>query len=179
MRNNILIAFLAIASISSGADAAVVVERWNVTGSNFVYVGLGDESLLPVEPATFDVTIQYDNAFDVEPTSDGLTVHSSNLPGPMQFSYRADLNVLAFGVGIQLAGCRSRTPSTWCVLISPFDDQPIFEQTLSNGAIWDAQNVKAVSTGGVIPEPAAWALMISGFGLVGTAARRRRYSTAA
>ncbi|MCS6986322.1 MAG: PEPxxWA-CTERM sorting domain-containing protein [Sphingomonadaceae bacterium] len=30
-----------------------------------------------------------------------------------------------------------------------------------------------------IPEPAAWALMIAGFGLVGMAARRRRLAVAA
>ena len=32
-------------------------------------------------------------------------------------------------------------------------------------------------TGGVIPEPATWGLLITGFGLVGAAARRRRTAT--
>ena len=32
--------------------------------------------------------------------------------------------------------------------------------------------------GGVVPEPASWALMIAGFGMTGTALRRRRYRTA-
>ena len=32
--------------------------------------------------------------------------------------------------------------------------------------------------GGVVPEPASWALMIAGFGMTGAALRRRRYRTA-
>lgn len=34
-------------------------------------------------------------------------------------------------------------------------------------------------TGGVVPEPASWAMLLAGFGLVGTAARRRRVTLAA
>jgi hypothetical protein len=33
------------------------------------------------------------------------------------------------------------------------------------------------STGGVVPEPATWAMMIAGFGLVGAVSRRRRATT--
>jgi hypothetical protein len=36
-----------------------------------------------------------------------------------------------------------------------------------------------IVTQGVIPEPATWAMLIAGFGLVGTAARRRRIAAAA
>jgi hypothetical protein len=32
-------------------------------------------------------------------------------------------------------------------------------------------------TGAVIPEPASWAMMIAGFGLVGASARRRRMAS--
>jgi hypothetical protein len=35
-----------------------------------------------------------------------------------------------------------------------------------------------LAEGGVIPEPATWAMLIAGFGLVGTALRRRRLATA-
>jgi hypothetical protein len=36
-----------------------------------------------------------------------------------------------------------------------------------------------VDTGGAVPEPASWAMLIAGFGLVGAAARRRRATVAA
>lgn len=41
------------------------------------------------------------------------------------------------------------------------------------GAPFAIDNVTGVGQG-VIPEPATWAMMIAGFGLVGFAARRRR-----
>jgi hypothetical protein len=39
--------------------------------------------------------------------------------------------------------------------------------------------VFTASSGAVVPEPASWALLIAGFGLVGAAARRRRVARAA
>lgn len=41
-----------------------------------------------------------------------------------------------------------------------------------NSIFWDISSVTAGGTGGV-PEPAAWAMMLAGFGLVGGAMRRR------
>lgn len=38
--------------------------------------------------------------------------------------------------------------------------------------------VNGVTIGGGVPEPAAWALMVAGFGLVGMATRRRRTTVA-
>ena len=48
-------------------------------------------------------------------------------------------------------------------------------------SIWNNNGLGGVtlSTGGTVPEPASWAPMIMGFGLVGIAARRRRSAVAA
>jgi len=44
----------------------------------------------------------------------------------------------------------------------------------NTGLIEIVDNVTYAAGGGAVPEPAAWALMISGFGLAGAALRRRR-----
>ncbi len=50
----------------------------------------------------------------------------------------------------------------------------------AGGGLWyDETWVTRVSGGGGIPEPATWAMMIIGFGMVGTAMRRRRTLVAA
>ncbi len=51
-----------------------------------------------------------------------------------------------------------------------------FEDILGGGDL-DYDDLKFVFTnvgGGVVPEPATWAMLIAGFGLVGLAARRRK-----
>ncbi len=48
--------------------------------------------------------------------------------------------------------------------------------TTNNPEFWSGLTIGA---SGVVPEPASWAMLIAGFGLVGAAARRRRKSVAA
>lgn len=45
--------------------------------------------------------------------------------------------------------------------------------TSLDGSLIAIDNVEGVG-GGIVPEPATWAMLIAGFGLVGTVARRRR-----
>ncbi len=48
-----------------------------------------------------------------------------------------------------------------------------------NFAVWDDFTFDSSPAVGGVPEPASWAMLIAGFGLVGAAARRRRRSVAA
>jgi hypothetical protein len=61
-------------------------------------------------------------------------------------------------------------------------DGPLSSLTLTsaNGEFWSGLTfgTSGPATGGVIPEPATWSLLIAGFGLVGAAIRRRRTAVA-
>ena len=82
----------------------------------------------------------------------------------------------------------SGTPSTGTLLMtSPFTTGPAIEAILGPGnyylqiktIVTNRELVSgSISLASAVPEPATWALMISGFGLAGAAIRRRRASGA-
>ncbi len=56
-----------------------------------------------------------------------------------------------------------------------FTSVSIINTSISGEAdAWGIDDISYSAGSGVIPEPATWAMLIAGFGLVGTAARRRR-----
>ena len=48
-----------------------------------------------------------------------------------------------------------------------------------HGEVIDHISLSEAAPAGAVPEPAAWAMMLGGFGLIGTVARRRRLTTVA
>jgi hypothetical protein len=62
--------------------------------------------------------------------------------------------------------------------VQKFSLAPLMGQNLASITLTDTQGsgqafLAAVTTAGAVPEPASWAMLIAGFGLVGMAARRR------
>ena len=49
----------------------------------------------------------------------------------------------------------------------------------ANGYLPRSGGVEVIATSGAVPEPASWAMLIAGFGLVGAAARRKKIAVAA
>ena len=49
----------------------------------------------------------------------------------------------------------------------------------ANGYLPRSSGVEVIATLGAVPEPASWAMLVAGFGLVGAAARRRKAAVAA
>jgi hypothetical protein len=72
------------------------------------------------------------------------------------------------------------TSGTWSTLDIPFNRNP---HGLSHIAFFSAPGGTDIGDGGggigAVPEPASWALMFAGFGMVGTALRRRKVAAAA
>jgi hypothetical protein len=98
-------------------------------------------------------------------------------------NYHAELIGQAMGNGCNYGsfGACYSTGSGDFNLFAANSDAPngtyYFKLTTSDGA-GDSLGVTSIRPGGV-PEPAAWALMISGFGLAGASLRRRRATLAA
>jgi hypothetical protein len=54
-----------------------------------------------------------------------------------------------------------------------------FSPLNASGYLPRSSGVEVIATTGAVPEPASWALLVVGFGLVGVAARRRKAAVAA
>ncbi|QMW23365.1 PEP-CTERM sorting domain-containing protein [Sandaracinobacteroides saxicola] len=152
------------------ADAVVVTVNGAFTATDWsVYFGTPSA---PIDPlfltysATFDTDLEYTDDATV------LTIGSTNIPYAIRFSKGAgDGAVLVLATAGDPDSCTHFT-STFCAFVSDYmTGTPTFvEQSPADGGGWVAGTI----TGGVVPEPATWAMMIAGFGLVGGAMRRRR-----
>ena len=106
------------------------------------------------------------NFANVTGTFDGMT-QTASLINFSAVSFIADLNIVGTSLGFtQFSGPALYTGS---------NDSPVFTPgTYQLTSIVSGNSTLTITEGtGAVPEPASWALMIAGFGLVGIAARRR------
>lgn len=105
------------------------------------------------------LTLQFNDALSASFDGSDAGTFSSAMP-PAVFNFSSDIIDVSNFVG-----------GNFSLAISGLSS-PIIDGDYSiNGNI---AGTFAAATQAVVPEPAAWALMISGFGMVGFAARRRR-----
>ena len=113
----------------------------------------------PNQHARVDILTSTASAFSTA-AADVVQNFCLNIDGPVVSPYIA----YSFGISTLAAG-------TYQLRFAQVDNQGFFNQGVDNVSI------EAVA--GAVPEPASWAMMIVGFGIVGASARRRIVSRAA
>jgi len=164
------------ALFTTPASAATITRSFAFTATDFFYPVGGPAS---VDPATGRVTVTFDTAFDQFDFASGVTFSGNFAPGgPVGYTYLADDDLLVVGT---LCGCGEPVGTLFSnrdafgLGIVGASGVPMFaffglsEAATGTVALADQVSVAAV------PEPATWLAMIAGFGLAGTALRRRPY----
>jgi hypothetical protein len=187
MRNVLISTAIAIAATAVTVTPAAAVEVYTITGTGSGFLGAYE-----FDDARFKFTLtgslaNYSSGggFSViDPLDDASFTIAGTGSGTLSIPTR--LYVLSGSAGLSLAGEGGAdifdflTPpisdmtqhfvvhSTFVYALYQFQD---IATTAGGLSFYAASNVTFAN--GAIPEPAAWTLMIAGFGLIGTALRRR------
>lgn len=179
MNRYVLGAALAFATAvqAQGAHAAIVDLTIEFTATDFKtfvagegYVGDG----APYDPVSGKIGLRFDNSADIEATTEGLTIYSFDLPAVYapKFAYSRQFDSVSFGTNVEPGGCWGGLVD-FCSAIARISTSSAYMSHFGYGTALSLSVDYAIASAAV-PEPATWATMIAGFGLVGAATRRRK-----
>lgn len=167
-------ALMLMLGTSATAQAAVVFKTLQLTASGF------NGTAAAIDPISILFSLNFDNSTSFSDNTTGITQLSNNAYGPLKFGYDAGTDLLSLVGGTTASagpgGCGNGA-SSFCSFInnissttptSNFMIQGASDNTFSFASRVNIQNAAPV------PEPAVWAMMLVGFGIVGGALRRRR-----
>jgi len=171
-----------LVGFANSAHAAVIHQTYDFKASNFSVDG-NPLDLPPVDPVIGSITVTFDNDFDYPSQSTGITLNYLNidLSSPILFSYSAEFDTIMVGASHNgLFGYQWGDDDFTMFIYDatgkvPNDYVGFFgytQHTVFNSFQTSELEV-AIRPAGPVPEPASWALMVGGFGLVGGAMRRR------
>jgi hypothetical protein len=197
MRISTLLLAAAIAAplISAPAQAATITDQVTFTALGFSTSG----GPVPVDPVTGTFLITFDPTQTYTDQTAGITLKSLNinLGSALSFSYNPtgpsadELIVGGAADGASMVQFNPPTDDFWLFIdtftTSPTFDQVGYAQVSAGPSIFftdkSAGGSGTVTVGpppsGGVPEPATWAVMLTGFGGVGLAMRWRRKSVLA
>ena len=189
---NLLTKFAAAAVFIVGASAAnaALLNAPVPTNAYITYGGLDWAWAAPVDESFIDLSYQAQFGWRL-PTDAEL----ASAPSALLFIFQ--------GANVPLGGTDPISGATWAftdsslngdaALASPYFNNYYYHGDWCNGigsacsygstTSWNRPlqffNDSLVVRGATVPEPASWAMLIAGFGLVGAAARRRRAAAVA
>ena len=147
-----------------------------VSGSNTV----GNGYSAPTNDSTNYLAIFQNGAQTIANTATGYNTLSLYWGSPDAFNTITFLDQTGASLGsITASSVAGLTSLTESALVTLNASQNFYGVSLSSSSnSFELDNVKFSSTTAAVPEPASWAMMIGGFGLVGFAMRRRHSRTA-
>lgn len=154
---------LGAASLAAAASASAATYNFAITGSQTISFQLDSSPTPPiVDPGNYFVLSGVSGTINNVGTTFDLGFGSP--------SYFFNFGLLNNTVG---TGFVSTGPTLFTGSVS----SPTFSLgtfTLTPNVPGPAYSLTISQAGGTVPEPASWAMMIAGFGLIGAIARRRR-----
>lgn len=178
MRRLLTILSAAATLAAAPASAAIVDLHFDLTATDFYSTGFLGETA-PVDPVVGNFRIVFDNGAAIFNSQAGLTVTGFNLPAAAFYSYQDDTDALTIATTLFTGGYGlDSSQHNFALQVFNASTAPqavIFQYTYAMRDVFEARTLelRPVTGGGVVPEPATWALMIGGFGLAGAALRRR------
>jgi hypothetical protein len=150
--------------------AAQVIKKYKLT-ANF---GAG----APAAVRNIVFGLNFNNSANINETTNGLTIFSSDVALGLKYAYSSATDLLSLTNGnAQPNGC-SQTTNQFCSFISnvsgPIASSGFALELDGQNGLHFASSVSITELTGGVPEPATWAFMILGFGMVGGAMRSRQ-----
>jgi hypothetical protein len=172
VRPILLAALLAAASSTANAAIVTIAAEFHVTDwtINFNNPSASPGVRFLSYSVTFDDTLDYDSDASV------LTIVDSNIPFPISFSRSGGSPFFNIASNGSPNGCNVAGGAFCAIFDYPGNGIPpsvLYGMPDGSGS-WRSEFVNnGLPRGGAVPEPASWAMLITGFGLVGAAQRRR------
>jgi hypothetical protein len=168
--------------LTNAAHATVVNRTYNFKAYNYTIDG-NPLDLPPVDPVIGSISVTFDNAVDYTNEGNGITLNYLNLQlgSTIVFSYSTEFDTLMVGgsnIGSNgymwgdddftmfIYDATGKVPNDYAGFLG-------YTQHTSINSFESGAFEVTSRPSGAVPEPASWALMVGGFGLVGGAMRRR------
>lgn len=169
-------AALGLFAIGIPAAAATITRTIEFSAWDFAALGHGGGAF-PTGPITGSATITFDPTVSTYDSTDGITLNHLDLTldAPVAFSYYHDEDRLGIGSAPGVFHIVGYTNDFWADFAQFTSETPIFWGFVysQNGPGINYAQARQFRISAV-PEPTAWAMMITGFGMAGALLRRSR-----